>query len=153
MAQDNQVRPTMTYEALEEDRRIPFSAADERAIVGLTVWCKIIGVIVLVIAIANATLTSLPMVLSGVFVIPDSLFVVGVVVLRDGFTMLLGLFLLQAAKPLKKMATTDVADKQYLVTGVVALSKYFNLTGVLMVIVVALLALTIVGLVLPRVLF
>jgi hypothetical protein len=141
-----EARPTTTYEALDEDRRIPFSAADERAITGLTVWCRIVGVINIIIALGTATLTLLPMIRAGIF----SLLVVLIVVLRDGALLLLGLFLLQAAKPLRKMATTDVADKQYLVAGTMALTKYFNLTGVLMVLTVALLALTLFGMLLPK---
>jgi hypothetical protein len=141
-----EVRPTTTYEALDEDRRIPFSAADEQAITGLTVWCKIVGIINIVIAAASATVSLLPMIKLGVF----SLLVVLTVVIRDGAMLLLGLFLLQAAKPLRKMATTDVADKQYLVAGTMALTKYFNLTGVLMVLTVALLTVTIAGMLLSQ---
>jgi hypothetical protein len=121
------------------ERRIPFTPDDERRIEGVALWTKIVGIVTL----CSAGLTGLINLVRIIFT-PFNLLGTISYVVSFIFTLLLGLFLLQASSPLHKLAVTDEADKQYLIEGCQGLTKYFNLFGVFMVFTVALLTVMVV---------
>jgi len=100
--------------------RIPFTIEAEKEIKALSFWLTILGWLGLV---------------AGVF---D---VINIVTSRNFahifncvLHVVMGLWCLQAAEAFKKVATTDVADQAYLVTGFSKLRNIFWLQGIMIVV-------------------
>jgi hypothetical protein len=106
--------------------RVPFTVDAEKEISSFSFWLAILGWIVVLAAVID--------VISIVFTRNFSYLFNA---LLHGF---LGAWCLQGAQAFKKVATTDVADQEYLVQGFSKLRNIFLLQGILIVVALAFIA-------------
>jgi hypothetical protein len=113
-----------TGEALQDKRglsRIPFTAATEARIKSLSFWLTFLGWFGMAAGVVN---------LIDLFTPARNFGQIGNAVVH----ILVATWCLQAASAFKKVATTDVADQEYLVAGFRQLRKIFLFQGILILI-------------------
>ncbi len=115
--------------------RIPFTDDDERKIASAANW----GMIVAVTSIATG-LISLFVQFSAVnsLGMHISKMLVAAPVIQAGVTIVLNLWLLQASLAFRKVALTDEADQEHLLTGFRKLRAYFMMQVIMILAIVGL---------------
>lgn len=105
-------------------KRIPFTKATEERIGWLSTWMMIAAILELIAGAANVV----------TMFVPKFNFSHG---LSAVLSILIGVWLLQAAGAFKKVVTSDTADQMYLVQGFSKLRLVFLLKSVLIIIMLA----------------
>ena len=105
-------------------QRIPFTKEDEERIASAAFWGTIAAVTSIGSALLGAALTVASTTAGSAMGQIISLTI----------SVILGVWLYQASKAFRRVATTDVADEHYLLEGFSKLRNYFMLTGVLIII-------------------
>jgi Family of unknown function (DUF5362) len=111
----------------EPDRpltRIPFSPRAEANIRALAGWMQVAAVVSIVAGIVKAVSAFVPRYQPGHIV--DAI-----------VSLLIGVWIYQAGTAFRRVATTDVADQQFLMDGFTQLRKVFLLQSVLIIITLA----------------
>ena len=102
------------------EKRIPFTAEDERSINSAATW----GMIVSLTSLATG-LISLLVQLPTISANPHIAKFIALPFIQAAFTVLINVWLLQASLAFRKVALTDEADQAYLLAGFAKLRAYF----------------------------
>lgn len=108
------------------EKRIPFTAEDERSINSAATW----GMIVSLTSLATG-LISLLVQLPTISANPHIAKFIALPFIQAAFTVLINVWLLQASLAFRKVALTDEADQAYLLAGFAKLRAYFLIQLVL----------------------
>lgn len=108
------------------EKRIPFTAEDERSINSAATW----GMIVSLTSLATG-LISLLVQLPTISANPHIAKFIALPFIQAAFTVLINVWLLQASLAFRKVALTDEADQVYLLAGFAKLRAYFLIQLVL----------------------
>ena len=119
-----------------DERRIPFSKADEERIASAALW----GAIVAVGSIASSVFSMVLAIIRTPQAVQIATQLVSLTI-----TSLLGIWLYQASAAFRQVARSDIADQQFLLEGFRKLRAYFMATGILIIVAISLAAVVFLG--------
>jgi hypothetical protein len=117
-----------------QDRRIPFTKADENRIASASTWASLAAIILLLASVVELGVAGYNFVRMGIG--PHGLANIPGKLLALVFSVLLAIFLMGSSSAFRKVARTDVADKAYLLQGFSKLHKFFIFTGISLIIMI-----------------